>query len=220
MRQTYSLVPKDIRHPCGLREAIKDIVLFQAAASSANLAPRMSRQFSQLTLSESSPKMSMVLEPVFGRRSSSKPAFLNGGGACAELIASTDWSVTPLGPIANWPHCLRIATSLLLRSQVPIVMLWGEEGVMLYNDAYSGFAGGRHPELLGSNVREGWPEVADFNDHVIKVGLAGDTLHYRNQELTLFRNGAPGWTWTNPRCSTMQASRPASSAYSPKRPNV
>jgi PAS domain S-box-containing protein len=74
-------------------------------------------------------------------------------------------------------------------------MLWGEEGVMLYNDAYSGFAGGRHPELLGSNVREGWPEVADFNDHVMKVGLAGDTLHYRDQELTLFRNGAPEQVW-------------------------
>ena len=35
---------------------------------------------------------------------------------------------------------------------------------MIYNDAYSGFAGQRHPELLGSKVREGWPEVADFND--------------------------------------------------------
>ena len=50
---------------------------------------------------------------------------------------------------------------------------------MIYNDAYSGFAGGRHPELLGSKVREGWPEVADFNDHVMKVGLSGGTLPTR-----------------------------------------
>ena len=70
-------------------------------------------------------------------------------------------------------------------------MLWGEEGVMLYNDAYSVFAGGRHPDLLGSNVREGWPEVADFNDNVMRVCLAGRTLHYRDQELTLNRNGRP-----------------------------
>jgi hypothetical protein len=33
-----------------------------------------------------------------------------------------------------------------------------------------------HPQLLGSKVREGWPEVADFNDNVMKVGLAGGTL--------------------------------------------
>jgi signal transduction histidine kinase/CheY-like chemotaxis protein len=76
-------------------------------------------------------------------------------------------------------------------------MLWGEEGVMIYNDAYSVFAGGRHPRLLGSRVREGWPEVADFNDNVMKVGLAGGTLAYRDQELTLYRNGVPEQVWMN-----------------------
>jgi PAS domain S-box-containing protein len=74
---------------------------------------------------------------------------------------------------------------------VPIVMLWHEDGYMIYNDAYSEFAGGRHPHLFGSKVREGWPEVADFNDHVMAVGLAGRTLAYRDQELTLNRHGRP-----------------------------
>ena len=75
--------------------------------------------------------------------------------------------------------------------------LWGEDGVMIYNDAYSVFAGGRHPRLLGSKVREGWPEVAAFNDHVMKVGLAGGTLAFRDQELTLYRNGEPEQVWMN-----------------------
>jgi len=61
---------------------------------------------------------------------------------------------------------------------------------MIYNDAYSGFAGGRHPRLLGSRVREGWPEVADFNDNLMKVDLAGGTLSYRDQERTLHRGGS------------------------------
>ena len=126
-----------------------------------------------------------------------RPAFLNGGGACAELIAAKNWADTPLGPLEGWSAPLRTAVAVLLRSPVPIVMLWGEDGVMLYNDAYSGFAGGRHPELLGSNVREGWGEVADFNDHVMKVGLAGHTLRYRDQELTLFRYGRPEQVWMN-----------------------
>jgi hypothetical protein len=42
---------------------------------------------------------------------------------------------------------------------------------MIYNDAYSVFAGDRHPVLLGSKVLEGWPEVADFNANVLRVGL-------------------------------------------------
>ncbi|MGU3315115.1 ATP-binding protein [Sphingomonas sp. M6A6_1c] len=121
--------------------------------------------------------------------------FLTGGGECAELIGARDWSATPLGPIATWRQSLRTATAILLRSPVPIVMLWGEAGVMLYNDAYSAFAGGRHPELLGSEVRLGWPEVADFNDNVMKVGLAGGTLHYHDQELTLYRHGRPEQVW-------------------------
>jgi len=124
-------------------------------------------------------------------------AFLSGGGECATLIAERDWSATPLGAIDRWCQSLRTATAILLRSPVPIVMLWGEHGVMLYNDAYSGFAGGRHPELLGSNVREGWPEVADFNDHVMKVCLAGGTLRYHDQELTLHRHGRPEQVWMN-----------------------
>jgi PAS domain S-box-containing protein len=78
-----------------------------------------------------------------------------------------------------------------------MVMLWGPDGVMIYNDAYSVFAGGRHPALLGSNVREGWPEVADFNDNVMRVGLAGGTLAYRDQELTLHRHGRPEQVWMN-----------------------
>jgi hypothetical protein len=101
------------------------------------------------------------------------PAFLAGGGQLGDLIAAFDWSSTPLGPIIAWPQALKTTVGLILRSPVPIVTLWGEDSVMIYNQAYSAFAGARHPQLLGSKVRHGWPEVADFNDNVMKVGLAG-----------------------------------------------
>ncbi|MFA6154192.1 PAS domain-containing protein [Mesorhizobium sp.] len=122
-------------------------------------------------------------------------AFLAGGGQLGSLIAAFDWASTSIGPISGWPQSLKTAVSLILRSRVPIVMLWGEDGVMIYNDAYSGFAGGRHPRLLGSRVREGWPEVADFNDNIMKVCLAGGTLAYRDQMLTLNRTGEPEQVW-------------------------
>ena len=125
------------------------------------------------------------------------PPFLQQGGETGRLIAAHDWNATPLGSIADWPQSLRTATALMLRSSVPMVMLWGADGIMLYNDAYSVFAGARHPRLLGSRVREGWPEVADFNDNVMKVGLAGGTLAYRDQELILYRHGRPEQVWMN-----------------------
>jgi len=113
------------------------------------------------------------------------------------LIRRRDWSDTGLGPVSGWPQSLQTTVGLLLRSPVPIVLLWGPDGIMIYNDAYSVFAEGRHPLLFGSKVREGWPEVADFNDNVMKVGLSGGTLSYRDQELTLHRKGFPEQVWMN-----------------------
>ncbi len=125
------------------------------------------------------------------------PPFLAVGGEAADIIANFDWSTTSLGPLDGWSKGLKASVSLILGSPVPIVTLWGEEGVMIYNDAYSSFAGSRHPALLGSRVREGWPEVADFNDNVMKTCLAGNRLAYRDQELTLYRNGQPEQVWMN-----------------------
>jgi len=123
--------------------------------------------------------------------------FLTGGGEAASLIAAFDWTGTPLGPIPTWPAAMKSTVGMILRSHVPIVTLWGPEGVMIYNDAYSRFASGRHPRLLGSEVREGWPEVADFNDHVMRTVLAGESLSYKDRDLTLHRNGVPETVWMN-----------------------
>ena len=125
----------------------------------------------------------------------STPAFLSNGGDTARLIAEYDWSTTALGPIHAWPAHLTTTIGFILRSHVPIVSLWGEAGTMIYNDAYAVFAGRRHPEQLGLGVREGWPEVAGFNDNVMKVVLEGGTLAYKDQELTLIRHGTPEPVW-------------------------
>jgi PAS domain S-box-containing protein len=123
--------------------------------------------------------------------------FLSHEGELASLIRSFNWEKTSLGPPSRWPVALKVTATTILQSPVPIVTLWGEDGVMIYNDAYSVFAGGRHPQLLGSKVREGWPEVADFNDNVMKVVLAGKTLAYQDQELTLHRTGKPEQVFMN-----------------------
>ncbi|MBX9815788.1 MAG: PAS domain-containing protein, partial [Sphingomonas sp.] len=123
------------------------------------------------------------------------PAFLAGGGACGALIAARDWSTSPIGPIDTWPQSLKHAVAMMLRSPAPMVILWGPSGIMLYNQGYAAIAGGRHPDLLGAPVREGWPEVADFNDHVMRVVLSGETLSYRDTPLTLYRDGRAETLW-------------------------
>ncbi|WP_460124685.1 hybrid sensor histidine kinase/response regulator [Pseudomonas sp. S2_C03] len=116
-------------------------------------------------------------------------------GEMAGRIRTFDWSHTELGPLDTWPASLCSAVQMLLASPVPIVMLWGYQGYMIYNDAYSVFAGGRHPYLLGAPVELGWPEVAEFNRHVVDTCLAGGTLTYHSKELVLLRDGVPEDVW-------------------------
>ncbi len=116
-------------------------------------------------------------------------------GEMAGRIRAFDWSRTELGSLETWSASLCSAVQLLLASPLPMVMLWGRPGYMIYNDAYSSFAGGRHPYLLGSPVELGWPEVAEFNRHVVDTCLAGGTLSYRNKELVLLRDGVPEDVW-------------------------
>ncbi|BBC73455.1 hybrid sensor histidine kinase/response regulator [Altererythrobacter sp. B11] len=121
--------------------------------------------------------------------------FLKGGGNLARRIAAHDWASTALGPIEEWPESLKRVIALMLPSPVPMVLLWGPDGVMIYNDAYSPIAGGRDSQLLGSRVLEGWGEVAEFNANIMRVAMAGGTLSYRDHELTLYRHGQAEQVW-------------------------
>ena len=123
--------------------------------------------------------------------------FLAGGGKMAKLIRHHNWSATPLGAIEDWPDALKAALRIVLRTPIPIVTLWGQSGTMIYNDGYIDFARSRHPEQLGLPVREGWPEVVDFNDNVMNICLAGGSLSYQNQEFTLYRNEVAQQVWMN-----------------------
>lgn len=113
----------------------------------------------------------------------------------ARRIAAYDWQDTGLGRRDGWSGSLNANIQMLLACPVPLVMLWGQAGTMIYNDAYAVFAGGRHPSLLGKPVEEGWPEIAAFNRHVVDTVLAGAVLSYRDKSLVLHRSGRPEDVW-------------------------
>ncbi len=113
----------------------------------------------------------------------------------AGLIRQFDWSTTDLGPADTWPKHVCAAVELIVQSPVPMILLCGPSGVMIYNDGYSEIAGLRHPSILGGRVRDGWPEIAEFNSNVLRVCLGGGTLTYHDQRLTLLRNNVPEEAW-------------------------
>ena len=90
------------------------------------------------------------------------PEFLSGGGEMGALMRAHDWTQSPLGPPAQWPDPLEMAVSILLNSRFPMVLWWGPEFVMLYNDAWRPILGAKHPKGLGRPGIEVWPEIWDI----------------------------------------------------------
>src|SRR5579883_324639 len=114
-----------------------------------------------------------------------------GGGEMGVLMRSIDWSQTPLGPKEQWPQSLRTSVSICLASRFPILIWWGPELVMLYNDAYRPILGSvKHPQAMGQRGKECWPEIWDVIGPMLEGVLSmGEATWSDDQLLLLNRNG-------------------------------
>src|SRR5580765_7354941 len=88
-------------------------------------------------------------------------AFLQGGGEMGARMREMDWAGTALGPVDSWPQSLRSTVSMMLPSRAQIVVFWGPEFTVVYNDAYRPVFGAKHPHALGLPGREAWREIWD-----------------------------------------------------------
>ncbi|RYZ43604.1 MAG: response regulator [Myxococcaceae bacterium] len=106
------------------------------------------------------------------------------------LMRSMDWSATVLGPVSTWPESLRTTVSTSLNSRFPLLVLWGADMVMLYNDAYQAILGDKHPRALGQPARECWTEIWHIIGPMLEGVLArGEATWSENQFLPIQRHG-------------------------------
>ncbi len=92
-------------------------------------------------------------------------------------MRAVDWAETPLGPRESWPQSLCTAVSLCLGSRHPIVLWWGDERAMFYNDAYRPMLGdSKLPQFLGRSGEDCWAEIwhviGPMMDQVLATGEA------------------------------------------------
>ena len=134
----------------------------------------------------------------FGPVKQSAPNALAGGepveqgASLAELIETRDWSETPVGPAERWSPSLRTALSICLESRFPILIWWGPEFVMLYNDAYAPLIGSKHPNALGQRGADCFPEIWDIIGPMLAgVRERGESTWSDDQLLLLERRGFP-----------------------------
>ncbi|MGH7318156.1 MAG: hypothetical protein ACRELA_00785 [Candidatus Rokuibacteriota bacterium] len=120
----------------------------------------------------------------------SSQTWIVGGGELGERIRALDWSATPLGPLDTWPSHLRASLSICLGSRYPIVIYWGPDFTVLYNDAWIPIPGGKHPWALGRSGREVWSEIWDVIGPMLEgVVTTGDATRVADQQLFMQRHG-------------------------------
>ncbi len=79
--------------------------------------------------------------------------------ATGRLVAAFDWASTSIGAPHCWPAGLRAACGICLTSRFPVLVVWGPDLRMIYNDGYREIIGAKHPAAIGAPVADVFPEV-------------------------------------------------------------
>ncbi|GAB3470575.1 hypothetical protein GCM10027321_41120 [Massilia terrae] len=105
-----------------------------------------------------------------------RPYLVEGDSETARLLRTKDWSATRLGPMDQWPQSLRTSLSICVACRFPILVWWGPDRIMLYNDEYIPVLGSKHPAAMGGVGRDVWgdvwPVVGPMLDSVNSSGQA------------------------------------------------
>ena len=113
-------------------------------------------------------------------------------GALGALTARID-AGSPLGPVDGWSPVLVSTVRLMLSSQAEIVLFWGPELCALYNEAYAPTIGDKHPRVLGRPAREGWTELWDDLEPLLRsVVEQGQQVHAKDRPFYIERAGGLG----------------------------
>ncbi len=108
------------------------------------------------------------------------------------LIRSHEWKSTPLGDPVSWPQTLKIALGIVLNSRFPMLLFWGSDMLVFYNDAFIpsfGSDGTQHP-ALGKKAADVWVDAWPFVGPLLeKVFKTGESVWFEDQPVPIFRNG-------------------------------
>uniref|UniRef100_A0A832H6U3 histidine kinase n=1 Tax=Oscillatoriales cyanobacterium SpSt-402 TaxID=2282168 RepID=A0A832H6U3_9CYAN len=108
-----------------------------------------------------------------------------GGGEMGALMRSLDWSQTPLGSVESWSQSLKVAVNICLNSRFPMVVWWGNDLILLYNDAWQPILGNKHPQALCKPGAQVWAEIWDIVGIQLHSVLATGKATWSDDQLLL-----------------------------------
>jgi CheY-like chemotaxis protein len=77
---------------------------------------------------------------------------MHPSGKSALSSRSYDWSASRLGDPAGWTPPLRLAADLLFNTPLPMLLVWGKDMTVLFNETYGRLAGPGYGKVPGGSV--------------------------------------------------------------------
>src|SRR5690554_5785530 len=102
-----------------------------------------------------------------------------------------DWEGTPLGVMERWPPSLKVSLDICLSSPFPMLICWGPELIMLYNDGYTKFLDTHNGYgAVGKPAGEVWAGIWDDIGPMLEgVKKTGEPVYLEDRLFPLKRNG-------------------------------
>jgi PAS domain S-box-containing protein len=119
-----------------------------------------------------------------------------GGGKAGAILREFDWSTTPLGRPEGWPESLRVSLRIVLNSNHPMLIWWGEELTQFYNDAFGEIA---QPFVRTNGLGisgKGWRDVSDVIGADVAHVMAGKGSVRRQLVPLATEDGSSHRYWT------------------------
>ncbi|MFC6239480.1 PAS domain-containing protein, partial [Longivirga aurantiaca] len=112
-------------------------------------------------------------------------------------VREVDWASTSWGPPEDWAPGLRSAVEICLSTRFPVLVTWGPDLLMLYNEGYRAMLGrekqagatGRPVAQVWSEV---WPDISPLFGQVLSTGVP---VYLEDTPLRVNRSGYDEDAW-------------------------
>ncbi len=121
-------------------------------------------------------------------------SYLKDGGESGRLTRSFDWCQTSLGHPGTWTQGQLTAVSILLNSQIPMILWWGPDYIQFCNDAYIQNLGANRKHLVsvGSKGEDYWVETWPYlKVSIDQVFSGGESTLHEDMPVPVYIDGKP-----------------------------
>lgn len=116
-------------------------------------------------------------------------SIFGSAGRMEDLCSSYDWGNSSIGCPDEWGPGLRATAALVLGAPTPMILLWGKDATQIYNEAYCGLMGAKHPTVFGAPVEKSWPEGWHLDWDLYVKAREGESVVVKDVPVSVGRAG-------------------------------